>query len=39
MFTGIVENVGRVISFKEKTESWLLELDLPFEDTDGMVAV
>ena len=38
MFTGIVENVGRVISFKEKTESWLLELDLPFEDTDGMEA-
>lgn len=38
MFTGIVENVGRVISFKEKAESWLLELDLPFEDTDGMEA-
>ena len=38
MFTGIVENVGRVVSLKEKTESWLLVLDLPFGHSDGMEA-
>ena len=38
MFTGIVENVGRVVSLIEKTESWALELDLPFTDMDGMEA-
>ena len=38
MFTGIVENVGRVVSLIEKTESWALELDLPFTDKDGMEA-
>jgi riboflavin synthase len=38
MFTGIVENVGRVVSLKEKTESWLLVLDLPFGNSDGMEA-
>ena len=38
MFTGIVENVGRVVSLKEKTESWLLVLDLPFGHSDGMQA-
>jgi len=38
MFTGIVENVGRVVSLTEKTESWTLELDLPFKDKDGMEA-
>jgi riboflavin synthase len=38
MFTGIVENVGRVVSLIEKTESWALELDLPFKDKDGMEA-
>ena len=38
MFTGIVENVGRVVSLIEKTESWALELDLPFTDKGGMEA-
>ena len=38
MFTGIVENVGRVISLKEKADSWLLELGIPFEGLDGMEA-
>lgn len=38
MFTGIVENVGRVISFEEKKESWLLKLDIPFDGSDGMEA-
>ena len=36
MFSGIVENTGRVISFEEKKESWLLELDIPFQGSDGM---
>ncbi len=38
MFTGIVENVGRVVFLKEKTESWQLELELPFGNSDGMEA-
>ena len=38
MFSGIVENVGRVISLEEKAESWLLQLDIPFEESDGMEA-
>ena len=38
MFTGIVENVGKVVSLTEKKDSWLLEIDLPFEGSDGMEA-
>ena len=38
MFSGIVENVGRVISLEEKKESWLLKLDIPFSGSDGMEA-
>ncbi len=38
MFTGIVENVGKVVSLKEKTESWLLELEPLIEGVDGMGA-
>jgi riboflavin synthase len=36
MFTGIVEGVGIVKSLEEKEESWLLQLDLPFTDGDGL---
>jgi riboflavin synthase len=38
MFTGIVEGVGVVKSLQEQEESWLLELDLPFADADGLDA-
>ncbi len=38
MFTGIVEGVGVVRSLVEQQESWLLELDLPFADGDGLEA-
>lgn len=38
MFTGIVENVGEVISLTEMSESWRLELDLPFDSFDGLEA-
>ena len=38
MFTGIVENVGKVISLTEMSESWRLELDLPFDSFDGLEA-
>ena len=38
MFTGIVEGVGVVQSLKEQEESWLLQLDLPFADGDGLEA-
>ena len=38
MFTGIVEGVGIVKSLEEKEESWLLQLDLPFMDGDGLEA-
>ena len=36
MFTGIVEGVGVVKNLKEQEESWLLQLDLPFADGDGL---
>ena len=38
MFTGIVEGVGIVKSLEEQEESWLLQLDLPFADGDGLEA-
>ena len=38
MFSGIVENIGHVVSFEEKKESWLLQLELPFEEKEGMEA-
>jgi len=38
MFTGIVEGVGLVKSLTEKDESWLLEVELPFEHGDGLEA-
>ena len=38
MFTGIVEGVGVVKSLHEQEESWLLELDLPFPEADGLDA-
>ena len=38
MFTGIVEGVGVVKNLKEQEESWLLQLDLPFADGDGLEA-
>ena len=38
MFTGIVEGIGIVKSLEEKEESWLLQLDLPFMDGDGLEA-
>jgi len=38
MFTGIVEGVGIVKSLEEQEESWLLQLDLPFMDGDGLEA-
>lgn len=36
MFTGIVENMGVVISFSEGEESWRLMLELPFADAGGL---
>ena len=38
MFTGIVEGVGIVKSLKEQQESWLLELELPFSNGEGLNA-
>ena len=38
MFTGIVEGVGVVRGLKEQEESWLLQLDMPFADGDGLEA-
>ena len=38
MFTGIVENAGRVLSLQERPEAWLLELALPFADGEGLEA-
>ena len=38
MFTGIVEGVGVVKSLQEQEESWLLELDLPFAEAEGLDA-
>jgi len=38
MFTGIVEGVGIVKGLQEKEDSWLLELDLPFDSSDGLEA-
>ena len=38
MFTGIVEGVGIVKSLEEQEESWLLQLDLPFSDVEGLDA-
>ena len=38
MFTGIVEGVGIVKSLEEQEESWLLQLDLPFSEVDGLDA-
>jgi len=38
MFTGIVEGVGVVKNLKEQEESWLLQLDLPFADGNGLEA-
>ena len=29
MFTGIVEGVGKVVSFEEKKAAWLLKLQAP----------
>lgn len=29
MFTGIVEGVGKVVSFEEKSQAWLLKLEAP----------
>jgi riboflavin synthase len=36
VFTGIVENMGVVISFSEGEESWRLMLELPFADAGGL---
>jgi len=36
MFTGIVENVGKVASLREGNDSWLMELIHPFESFDGL---
>jgi riboflavin synthase len=36
VFTGIVENMGVVISFSEGEESWRLMLELPFADGGGL---
>ena len=36
MFTGIVENVGKVVSFAEDEEAWQLVVELPFEDGGGL---
>ena len=38
MFTGIVENVGTVVSFAEDEEAWRLVVELPFEDEGGLEA-
>ncbi len=38
MFTGIVEGVGIVKSLEEQQESWLLHLELPFANGDGLEA-
>ena len=38
MFTGIVENVGKVISLTEMSESWRFELYLSFDSFDGLEA-
>ena len=38
MFTGIVEEVGKVKSLVEEKESWCLTLSLPFEEKDGLEA-
>jgi len=38
MFTGIVEGVGTVESLEEHGESWLLKLQLPFANGDGLDA-
>ena len=38
MFTGIVEGVGIVKSLRELQESWLLELELPFPNGEGLEA-
>ena len=38
MFTGIVEEVGVVKSLEEQEESWLLHLELPFVNGDGLEA-
>lgn len=36
MFTGIVEAVGQVKSFKEKENAWVLELKIPLEIADSL---
>ncbi len=36
MFTGIVENVGKVVSFVEAEEAWRLVVKLPFEKGGGL---
>ena len=38
MFTGIVENVGKVVSLSEGKEAWTLRLSLPFENGEGLEA-
>lgn len=38
MFTGIVENVGKVEFLEEETEAWTLRLSLPFDTGDGLEA-
>lgn len=36
MFTGIVEDVGQVISLKEKENAWELRITNPFQDGSGI---
>jgi riboflavin synthase len=38
MFTGIVEEVGQVISFQEKEKAWELCMTNPFQDGSGVDA-
>ena len=38
MFTGIVEEVGQVISLKEKEKAWELSMTNPFQDGSGVEA-
>ena len=36
MFTGIVEEVGHIESFKEKKNAWELIVKNPFAESDGL---
>ena len=38
MFTGIVENMGKVLSLDEGKEAWTLRLSLPFGEGEGLEA-